>query len=130
MKTLIPIFKWLLDWVRSLFSINFTFEKGLVPESRMRLTLSLTHFISDPHLPFFLERARQIMRTKSLSENKDGCAHGTFLIMKKLNTMHWISIFICLFVNRLSYSVKPVLFSKTTDLCCEISYVSIDNSRY
>lgn len=73
--------------------------------------------------PFLIECARQMMRTKSLSVTKMAAPMELFWEWKKISTTRWISIFY-LFVSQQIY-----IFSKSADVCFEISSVSIDNSH-
>lgn len=73
--------------------------------------------------PFLIECARQMMRTKSLSVTKMAAPMELFWEWKKISTTRRISIFY-LFVSQQIY-----IFSKSADVCFEISYVSIDNSH-
>lgn len=64
-----------------------------------------------------------MMRTKSLSVTKMAAPMELFWEWKKISTTRWISIFY-LFVSQQIY-----IFSKSADVCFEISSVSIDNSH-
>lgn len=73
--------------------------------------------------PFLIECARQMMRTKSLSVTKMAAPMELFWEWKKLPITCWISIFYLL------VSQQIYIFSKSADVCFEISPVGIDNSH-
>lgn len=73
--------------------------------------------------PFLIECARQMMRTKSLSVTKMAAPMELFWEWKKKPITCWISIFYLLVSHQI------YIFSKSADVCFEISSVSIDNSH-